>query len=87
MPTAPLAARAVSGLQRQRCKVCWCADGFNFNVPDAVWAAVVPEPLRSRVICLSCFDALAQEKGVEYSEHIHALFFSGQLASFEFRRV
>ncbi len=83
----PLADRAVEDLQQQRCKVCWRADGFDFHIPDDVWAAVVPEELRGRAICLPCFDALAEEKGVDYAEHIHALSFAGRLASFEFRRV
>jgi hypothetical protein len=77
----------VDELRQQRCKVCWRADRFDFHVPDNVWAAVVPEALRDRVICLSCFDALAEEQGVDYAEHVHVLFFAGRRTSLEFRRV
>ena len=79
-----LAARAVGGLRRQRCKVCWNADGFSFNVPNSLWRRVVPRRLRGFVVCLSCFDALAEEKGVDVLGAIHTLFFAGQRTGLSF---
>jgi len=68
-------------MQRQRCKVCWHADGFNFNVPGWLWEAVVPEDLRGHVVCLRCFDDFAAAKGIDYQEHLDAeLYFSGRAA-------
>ena len=81
-----LAARAIEGLQQQRCKVCWKADGFNFNVPDTLWRKVVPRRLRGFVVCLSCFDKLATEKGVDALGAIHALYFAGQRSSLALAR-
>ena len=78
------AALAVEGLQRQRCKVCWNADGFDFHVPDGVWRAVVPAELVSRVVCLACFDRLASEAGVDYALHLRCLYFAGISVGLEF---
>jgi hypothetical protein len=65
-------------LLRQRCKVCWSADGFNFNVPNSVWEAVVPPELRNHVVCLRCFDDLAMAAGIDYQDHLDPeLYFAG----------
>lgn len=78
------ARRAVEGLQRQRCKVCWIADGFDFHVPDDIWAAVVPAEFLGRVVCLTCFDRFAREAGVPYARSLESLYFAGEGATFEF---
>lgn len=75
---------AVDGLQQQRCKVCWNADGFDFHVPDDVWSAVVPPELVNRVVCLACFDKLASEAAVDYAPHLQCLYFAGVTVGFEF---
>lgn len=62
---------------RQRCKVCGCADGFNFHVPDEVWEAVVPRKFQTRVVCLRCFDRFAKEKEVDYATSILDFCFAG----------
>jgi hypothetical protein len=69
----------------QRCKRCLTADGFDFHVPDEVWAAVVPMRLRNHVLCLACFDALASVGGVGYAPHVTAVYFSGAAGAFEFK--
>jgi hypothetical protein len=73
--------------QRQRCKVCWNADGFNFDVPDEVWEAVVPPHLQGRVVCLQCFDDLACAAGVDYGRHLTTIYFAGRKVAAEFVRV
>lgn len=57
----------------QRCKVCGCRDRFNFTVSDEVWERVVPEPFRSRVVCLGCFDAFASQRGVRYASELNSI--------------
>ena len=69
---------------RQRCKVCGCRDKFDFHVPDFVWANVVPQRYRNRVVCLACFDDFAKRKGVDYSTSLRTLYFAGDKALFEF---
>jgi hypothetical protein len=65
-------------MQRQRCKVCWNADGFNFNVPDWLWEEVVPPDLRDHVVCLRCFDDFAAAGGIAYQDHLDPeVYFSG----------
>lgn len=65
-------------LQRQRCKVCWHADGFNFNVPDWLWTAVIPADLQDHVVCLRCFDDFAVGQGIDYQDHLDPeLYFAG----------
>jgi hypothetical protein len=72
---------------QQRCKACGRADKFDFHVPDGVWRAVVPPELHSRVVCLGCFDAFADERGIEYARSLRAIFFAGDRASFELRPI
>jgi len=55
---------------REICKICYHVNAVGFSVPDEVWAAVVPSHLRDRVICLSCFTRLADEKMVEWDRAI-----------------
>ena len=69
---------AVDRIQQQRCKVCWSANGFCFQVPDDIWEAVLPVELQCRVVCLACFDAIASEKNIEYASYIEQLCFAGR---------
>lgn len=53
---------------RQTCKVCNQPDKWDWHVPDTVWQRVLtgrPE-LAERVVCLSCFDALAAQENVRF---------------------
>jgi len=70
--------------QRQTCKACGRPDKFDFSVPDDVWTAVVPIGLRSRVVCLGCFDEFARKAGVDYSGDLSTLYFAGDRAAFVF---
>jgi hypothetical protein len=63
------AAALEQGWPFERCKAPRCAGRRNcigFRVDDAVWSAVVPLELRERVVCLECFDELAERAGVPY---------------------
>ncbi len=65
----------------QRCKVCEKRDKFDFHVADEVWAQVVPEPYRNRVVCLGCFDAFASQKGVRFAgAMLNGMTFAGDAA-------
>lgn len=72
---------------RQTCKACGQIDKLNFDVPDAVWAAVVPLELQNRVVCLACFDTLARKNNVDYAASLKAVYFAGDAAAFEFQPV
>ena len=78
-------SRAVTGLRPQTCKVCGRRDKFDFTVPDEVWRSVVGPEFEHRVVCLSCFDDLATERGVDYSQHLHSVYFAGEKAAIEFK--
>lgn len=66
----------------QRCKLCGGRDCFNFNVSNEIWERVVPRSLRTKVVCLPCFDALASRKGINYADALDAEFyFVGEMAS------
>ena len=77
----------LSGLKRQKCKVCNCEDKFNFNVPDKLWREIVPAEYQNKVVCLPCFDEFAREQNVDYSDSIEVLYFAGRQASFKFQTV
>lgn len=54
----------------QQCKRCGAVDGMNFSVPDETWAAVAgPEWSNANcdsVLCLACFDDLADQKDIDF---------------------
>jgi hypothetical protein len=64
--------------------LCGRPDKFDFNVPDWIWEAAVPPPVVSGVICLFCFDGLAEMRGVDYAPHLGPLHFAGEKAVFVF---
>ncbi len=71
---------------QQSCQRCGAVDGMNFHVPDDVWRKVAGpiwynEEFDS-VLCLACFDQLANEKGVKYADCITRVLFVGEQASF-----
>ena len=74
-------------LKQQKCKMCGQSDKFDYHVPDNIWNDIVPRELRKKVVCLSCFDELAKEKGVIYAGFLHELHFAGSQASLVFRLV
>jgi len=57
-------------LSREICQVCFRANPVGFSVPDDVWTDVVPERLRSSVLCISCFARLADEQLVPWDHKI-----------------
>jgi hypothetical protein len=72
--------------QRQTCRICECPDKFDFHVSDDLWERVVPRRFRKNVVCLECFDDLASEKNIDYSDDIDVLHFAGEGAVFIFRK-
>jgi hypothetical protein len=71
----------------QTCYACGRRDKFDFTVSDDVWHRVVPTPHAGHVVCLGCFDQFARERGVDYSSAIQTLYFAGDQACFEFKRL
>jgi hypothetical protein len=64
--------------QRQSCKRCGSVDLMNFHVPDALWQAIAGPEFANRVLCLACFDQLADQKGIDYADQIKDVLFCGQ---------
>ncbi len=73
--------------QRQTCKVCGWKDKFDFHVSDEIWHTIVPAPYQNHVVCLSCFDDFAHEKGVRYGHALQTLYFAGRAASLTFSKA
>lgn len=71
-------------MNQQTCKVCGRSDKFNFHVPDDLWARVVPEEFRQRVVCLSCFDGFAATRDVDYGYDVRTLWFVGDAVTIKF---
>ena len=55
---------------REICKLCYHVNAVGFSVPDDVWEMAIPTHVRDRVVCLSCFVHLADEKRVEWDRNI-----------------
>lgn len=67
---------------RQRCKVCGRCDKIDFTVTEEKWEEVVPSQFQNRVVCLSCFDSFASQKGILYASAItQAPVFVGDMLS------
>ena len=69
--------------ERQWCKVCGRHEYFAFDVPDDVWANIVPEEHVCHVVCLACFDDFASAAGKKYAKSFRCLYFAGNAASFK----
>ena len=53
----------------ERCKSEKCLGrrvNTGFSVPDAIWEQVAPTGVN--ILCLTCFDEYAQQKGVAYRD-------------------
>ena len=70
-----------------KCSNCHSKDCFNFNVPNWLWAKVVPPEKQNGVVCLCCFDEMAKAQAVDYTNHLRKLYFAGQQANLEFEVV
>jgi len=70
----------LSDTQQQTCKVCGRKDKFNFNVQNEIWHEIVPPIFQNSVVCLSCFDAFAALKNINYS--IESFYFAGEQKTF-----
>jgi hypothetical protein len=64
--------------QCQSCKRCGAVDLMNFHVPDRLWQAIAGPEFANRVLCLACFDQLADQKGIDYADQIKDVLFCGQ---------
>ncbi|MBA7622590.1 hypothetical protein ES703_29968 [subsurface metagenome] len=57
-------------LSREICKLCFRANPVGFSVPDEIWKDVIPSEHRSKVVCISCFARLADEKLIPWDKQI-----------------
>ena len=74
-------------LSCQRCKLCGRADGIDFQITDNVWKQISGQ-FKNSVLCLRCFDYLANVKGIEYLDSIDdEVCFVGDAANFTFKIV
>jgi len=64
---------------REICKLCYHINVVGFYVPNDIWIAVVPEWVRTGVVCLPCFARLADEKLIPWDRDID--FFPVSLAT------
>ena len=60
------------------CAVCGLHPKFDFHVTDECWRAVVADAeYRLGVVCLPCFDQMATDKGIDMSEALVDIQFTG----------
>src|SRR3990167_8343294 len=55
---------------REVCKMCWHVNPVGFAVPDDVWASVVPASHQDKVICITCFARLGDERAIRWDRSI-----------------
>ena len=59
------------------CGVCGDLPPFDYRVTDWAWQHVVPEALRLGVVCLPCFDMIAEGRGIDIAAAIQEVQFTG----------
>jgi hypothetical protein len=60
------------GWEMETCKSCGQANKIGFDIPDSEWEAIVPIELQDRIVCYSCLEQMAFDKGL--SIHLNGLF-------------
>lgn len=59
------------------CGICKQIPNFDTIIDDVIWKEVAPEEHCLSVICLPCFDKLAEEKGISIAHKIIEVQFTG----------
>jgi len=59
------------------CSICHKEVSFDYSVDDKFWQEVVPKEYRLNVICLPCLDKLATENGLDITDHLGSIHFTG----------
>ena len=59
------------------CYVCHKQVFFDYIVDDEFWEKVAPNLFRAGVICLPCLDKLAVKKGLDITDHLEVIQFTG----------
>lgn len=70
----------IPSLSRELCKICYHVNPVGFSVPDRIWRAAVPVKFRNNVVCITCFQRLADEKLIPWDDEIE--FWPVSMASF-----
>jgi len=52
------------------CGDCGQKTNFDYEVTDELWNAIVPRSKKRGVICLSCLDKRAKDKGILLAHHL-----------------
>ncbi len=59
------------------CCLCQKHTAFDYTIDDACWDRVIADRFRRNVVCLDCFDRLATEQGIDVSQHLLRIQFTG----------
>jgi len=59
------------------CSCCDVFPAFDYHVDDELWMRVVPQHLRTKVICLPCLDKLATDAGYRIGPYLHEVQYTG----------
>jgi len=59
------------------CSVCHKQVFFDYLVDDEFWQEVVPKKYRLDVVCLPCLDKLATKDGLDITDYLKSIQFTG----------
>ena len=65
------------------CGRCKNHTDFDYTITDELWKEIVPQHLKLGVICLSCLDTMATEKGIDISNFLERVQFTGTKKTIE----
>ena len=66
------------------CAICNQKVYFDYNVTDELWKNVVPKKISRDVVCLPCFDKMANEKKIDIGGGFNFVQFTGTNITIEF---
>jgi len=67
------------------CPYCGKIPSFDYIVSSEIWYKIIPKKYKCGVVCLRCFDKLAQEKKIDWIPHFKSMFFANNKVSIRFK--
>lgn len=60
---------------------------FDYKVEDEIWGRVIKSESQRDVVCLNCFDKLAEEQGIDIGDYLEVVYYTGESKTIELRPV
>ena len=69
------------------CAECGNKPNFDYRVKDEMWSKVIEGGNQRGVVCLNCFDKLAEKKGIDVGDYLEVVFYLGEGKTIELKPI